>query len=135
MFWRCSMTFIGMLCLQIYYGLYCGLLLKEHLPRAQKKLERDCLGHHCKRSLKLCDWSCTQVSFLLLTAEAGELTKDTGTEPGTISNHFESLQKLGRLAFSFTYIDELKIKYFFFLFFSNADTHRFLWFCSLIESL
>ena len=48
----------GMLCLEIYYG-----LLKEHLPRTQEKLERDCLEHHCKGSLKFCDWSSTQVSL------------------------------------------------------------------------
>ena len=42
------MAFTGMLCLQIYYG----LLLKEHLPRTKEKLERDCLEHHCERSLK-----------------------------------------------------------------------------------
>ena len=53
------MAFTGMLCLQIYYG----LLLKEHLPRTQKRLEHDCLEHHCERSLKLCDWSSTQVCF------------------------------------------------------------------------
>ena len=61
------MAFTSMLCLQIY----CGLLLKEQLPRTQEKLERDCLEHHCERSLNLCDWSSTQVSLLLLTAEAG----------------------------------------------------------------
>ena len=55
------MAFTGMLCLQIYYG----LLLKEHLPRTQKRLEHDCLEHHCERSLKLCDWSSTQVSFFI----------------------------------------------------------------------
>ena len=53
--------------LQIYYS----LLLKEHLPRTQEKLGRDCLRHHCERSLKLCDWSSTQVSLFLLTGEAG----------------------------------------------------------------
>ena len=53
--------------LQIYYS----LLLKEHLPRTQEKLGRDCLQHHCERSLKLCDWSSTQVSLFLLTGEAG----------------------------------------------------------------
>ena len=31
------MAFTGMLCLQIYYD----LLLKEHLPKTQEKLERD----------------------------------------------------------------------------------------------
>ena len=61
------MAFTGMLCLQIYYG----LLLKEDLPRTQEKLERDCLEHHCERSLKLCDWSSTPVSSFLLTGEAG----------------------------------------------------------------
>ena len=61
---RCSMAFTGMLCLQI-------LLLKEYLPRTQDKLERACLEHHCERSLKLCDWSSTQVSLFLLTGEAG----------------------------------------------------------------
>ena len=59
------MAFMSMLCLQIYYG----LLLKEHLPRTQEKLERVCLEHHCERSLKLCDWSSTQVSFFLLKLE------------------------------------------------------------------
>ena len=59
------MAFTGMLCLQIYYG----LLLKEHLPRTQERLEFDCLEHHCERSLKLCDWSSTQVSFFLLKLE------------------------------------------------------------------
>ena len=34
--------------LQIYYG----LLLKEHLPRTQESLERDCLEHNSERSLK-----------------------------------------------------------------------------------
>ena len=61
---RCSMAFTGMLCLQI-------LLLKEYLLRTQDKLERACLEHHCERSLKLCDWSSTQVSLFLLTGEAG----------------------------------------------------------------
>ena len=59
------MAFTGMLCLQIYYG----LLLKEHLPRTKKKLERDCSEHHCERSLRLCDWSSTQLSLFLLTGE------------------------------------------------------------------
>ena len=63
---RCSMAFTGMLCLQI-------LLLKEYLPRTQDKLERACLEHHCERSLKLCDWSSTQVSLFLLTGEAGKV--------------------------------------------------------------
>ena len=53
--------------LQIYFG----LLLKKHLPRTQENLERACLEHHCKRSLKLCDWSSSQVSLFLLTREAG----------------------------------------------------------------
>ena len=60
------MASTGLLCLQIYYG----LLLKEHLLRTQEKLERDCLEHHCERSLKLCDWSIIQVSLLSLTGEA-----------------------------------------------------------------
>ena len=54
--------------LQIYYGLF----LKEDLPRTQKRFERDCLEHHCERSLKLSDdWSSTQVSLFLLTGEVG----------------------------------------------------------------
>ena len=61
------MVFAVMSCLQIYYG----LLLKQHLQRAQEKLERDCLEHHCERSLKFCDWSRTQTSLFLLTGEAG----------------------------------------------------------------
>ena len=64
------MAFTGMPSLQIYYG----LLLKEHLPRTQKKLERDCSEHHCERSLRLCDWSSTQVSLFLLTEEARIVT-------------------------------------------------------------
>ena len=56
-----------MLCLQFYYG----LLLKEHFSRTQEKLEHDCLEHHCERSLKLCDWSSTLVSLLLMSGEAG----------------------------------------------------------------
>ena len=63
------MAFTGMLCLQIYYA----LLLKEHLPRTQEKLEHDCLEHHCERSLKLSDWSSTQVSLFLLTGETGKV--------------------------------------------------------------
>ena len=46
-----------------YRVMYYGLLLKEHLPRTQEKLERDCLEHHCKRSLKLRDWSSTQIKW------------------------------------------------------------------------
>ena len=53
--------------LQIYYG----LVLKEHLRRTQEKLERDCLEHHCERSLKFCKWSSTQVNLFLLTGESG----------------------------------------------------------------
>ena len=67
------MAFTGMLCLHIYYR----LLLKEHLPRTQEKLERDCLKHHCERSLKLCDWSSTRVSLFLLTGEA-RIVNDQG---------------------------------------------------------
>ena len=51
--------------------IYCGLLLKEHLPITQENLQHACLEHHCERSLKLCDWSRTQVSLFLLTGEAG----------------------------------------------------------------
>ena len=29
------------------------LIVKEYLPRTQQNLERDCLEHHCERSLKL----------------------------------------------------------------------------------
>ena len=46
------MTFSYSYVLQIYYG----LILKEHLPRTQKNLERDCLEHHGERSIKLCEW-------------------------------------------------------------------------------
>ena len=56
-----------MLCLQIYHA----LLLKEHLPRTQEKLEHDYLEHHSERSLKLCDSSSTQVTLFLLKREAG----------------------------------------------------------------
>ena len=63
------MAFTGMLCLQIY----CGLLLKENLSRAQEKLQLDCLEHHCERSLRLCDWSSTQASLFLLTRQTGRV--------------------------------------------------------------
>ena len=50
--------------LEMHYGFYwyalqvCyDLLLKEHLPKNQKWLERDCLMHHCQRSLRLSNWS------------------------------------------------------------------------------
>ena len=56
-----------MLCLQIYYS----LLLKEHLPRTHKKLDRDCLERHFERSLMLRDCSSTQVSLFLLAGEVG----------------------------------------------------------------
>ena len=36
--------------------IHVSCLLKNHLPRTQETLERDCLGHHDKSSLKLCDW-------------------------------------------------------------------------------
>ena len=63
------MAFIVMLRLQIFYG----LLLKEHLPRIQENLEHDCVEHHCERSLKLSDWSSTQVTLVLLTGETGKV--------------------------------------------------------------
>ena len=65
-----SMVFTGMLCLQIY----CGWLLKEFkkiYQKLKKSFKRDCLEHHCERSLKLCDWSSTQVSLSPLTGKAG----------------------------------------------------------------
>ena len=53
------------------FRIYYGLLLKEHLPRTQERLERDCLDHHCERSLKLFNWPNIQVSLFLLTGGAG----------------------------------------------------------------
>ena len=60
--------------LEMHYGfyryvlqIYNDLLLKEHLPETQERLERYCLEHYCERSLKLCDWSSIQVSLFLLT--------------------------------------------------------------------
>ena len=53
------------------FTIYYGLLLKEHLPRTQERLERDCLDHHCERSLKLFNWPNIQVSLFLLTGGAG----------------------------------------------------------------
>ena len=55
------MTFTGMLCLQIFHG----LLFKEHLTRTQEKPERACLEQDCEESLKLFDWSSTQVCLFL----------------------------------------------------------------------
>ena len=48
--------------LQVYYG----LLLKEHLPRTREMLDRECLEHHCERSLKLCNWASIHVSLFIL---------------------------------------------------------------------
>ena len=54
------MAFTDVLCLQMYYA----LLVKEYLRRTQEKLERDCLEKDdCERSLKLCNWSSTEVCF------------------------------------------------------------------------
>ena len=58
------MTFKVMFCMQIY-----GCLLLKSIY--QEKLQCDCLVHYCERSLKICDWSSTQVSLFLLTGEAG----------------------------------------------------------------
>ena len=120
------------------YGFYRGFLLKEHLSSTQEKLERECLEHHCEKSLKLCGWSSTQVSLFLLTRETGTVNvqacsmhwylswlvckfKYTDTEKDATCNHFESLQEFqGRSAFWFTYIDELKIKYFLKYYFSQT---------------
>ena len=66
-FARCSVAFTGMFFLQIYDD----LLLKEHLPKTQEKLERAYLESHRERSLRLCGWSSTQVSLFLLAREAG----------------------------------------------------------------
>ena len=52
--------------LQVCFADLLRLLLKEHLPRTQETLERDCLEHHCERLLKLCNWSSIQVSFFTL---------------------------------------------------------------------
>ena len=119
------------------------------IPRTQENLERDYLENHCERSLKLCDWSSNQVSLFLLTEEAEVVniqscgmhwylsykTKYTDTEPEAIPNQLP-LKFQGRLAFWFTYIGELKIKYFLkILFLSNTDIHRFLWLYSLIACL
>ena len=46
------------------------LIVERAFTRTSEKLERDRLEHHCERSLKLCVWSGTQVSLLLLTGEA-----------------------------------------------------------------
>ena len=50
--------------MEMQYGFYRNALLahllslavKRAFTRTQEKLERDCLKHHCERSLKLCDW-------------------------------------------------------------------------------
>ena len=51
-----------MLCLHIY----SGLLMKEHLTKTQEKLERDCLEHHCERSLTL-----LRMGFFAVAHECG----------------------------------------------------------------
>ena len=97
------MAFTGMLC--------DDLLLKEHFPRTREKLERDCLEHHSERSLKLCDWSSTQIGLFLLTGEAGIVnvqgcvmhwylswltcwTKHTDT----VKNHLQSFWKFAEIS-------------------------------------
>ena len=58
--------------MQVFFADLPWSLLKEHLSRTQKALERDCLEHHCERSLKLCNWLSIQVSlFISLTGRAG----------------------------------------------------------------
>ena len=65
-----EMQYGSFLDLQVCFACrFNGLLLKKYLPRTQEKLERDFLEDQCKRSLKFCDWSSTQVSLFLLTGE------------------------------------------------------------------
>ena len=91
---------------------YFGLSLKYHLPMTQERLERDYLGHYCEKSLKLCDWSSNQATLFDRKTWNSEcqgmyrakltsyLDTYTDTEPGTISNTFESLKKFqGRSTF------------------------------------
>ena len=35
-----------------FLGVLLWLVVREHLPRAEERLEQDCLVHHCERSLK-----------------------------------------------------------------------------------
>ena len=77
---KCYLTTNGGNFLEIQCGFYRYalltdllwlVLLKEHLPRIQEKLQRDCFEHYFERSSKLCNWSSTQVRLFLLTGEAG----------------------------------------------------------------
>ena len=91
------------------------------------------------KALWLVKYSC----LFLLTGEPGIVNfqgcgmyrarcHQIDTEPGVISNTFKSLQKFqGRSAFWFTYIDELKIKYF--LKFSFSQTLIFTGFFDFIH--
>ena len=99
-------------------------------------------------------WLVKYLSLFLLTGEAGIVnvqgcgmhwylswlasqTMCIDTESGTISRHFEILQKFWeRSAIWFTYIDELKIKYFFKFYISQTLIFTgFFDFNSLIECL
>ena len=68
---KCYLTISRGNFLEMQYDFYRYALLADLLwfvverafTRNSRKLERDCLEHHCKKSLKLCDWSNTQVCF------------------------------------------------------------------------
>ena len=126
--------------------------MKQHLPRTQEKLERACLEQHCDRSLRFCDWSRLKFVFIDRRSWNSECpglwyhwylswlasqTTCIDTESGTISRRFEILQKFWeRSAIWFTYIDELKIKYFFKFYISQTLIFTgFFDFNSLIECL
>ena len=132
----------------IFFHIYCDLFLKEHLPRTQEKLERDCLGHHCERSLKFCDWPSTKVRLFLLTGEVGIVNVRGCVCIGIWVDSLIILSTLSKVLRSFWKFAEISKKtsilislyrwaenqrFIEFLLVTNTDIHRFLY--SLIECL
>ena len=124
---------------------YCGLLLKEHLKETQERLERDCLEHPCKRSLKLCDSSSIQVILLLLTEGAGIVNVQSCG-----AKHIDACVRIMRHLQSFWKFADISRKVSTLIclnrcsenriilrnsFFSNTDIHRFLYWYSNIYKL
>ena len=130
--------------LEIQYGFYMYDLLADLIwvvvKRAFTKYSRKAgmwlFGTSLWKTIKALWLANFSRNFCLLTGEAGIVNVQgcgmrwylswpasslADTDPGAIPNPFESLQKFqGRSAFWFTYIDELKIKYFSKLYFSKT---------------
>ena len=63
---------------------YHGLLLKEHLPKNQEKLEHDYLEHHCEKIIKAFCLIKYSNNLFLLTGEARLSTLTQSRAPSPI---------------------------------------------------